>query len=260
MLDALETLGAHRRAVILVGAQAVYVHTGEVSCYVSPFTYDADLAIDPSSLADEPPIIDAMAAAGFHLRGQPGLYSRSDGTEVDLLVPDALGGSGRRGARLGVHGSRAAMKVRGLEGCLVDHGPVCLTALGDADTRRFFVEVAGPGALLVAKLHKLAERAQGALHRQDDKDAFDIYRMLRVIQTSTLAKALMRLQVDQVSGMVTKEAVEFLGEYFGNVGASGTQMVVRHVAVLEDPEFIAASCVALASDLLEALGGQSATR
>ena len=29
LLDALEALGAHRKAVVLVGAQAIYLHVGE---------------------------------------------------------------------------------------------------------------------------------------------------------------------------------------------------------------------------------------
>ena len=46
LLDAVEALGPHPRdAVILVGAQAIYVHTeGEDDSFaISPFTYDADL-------------------------------------------------------------------------------------------------------------------------------------------------------------------------------------------------------------------------
>ena len=46
LLDVLDVLGPHLKSVILVGAQAIYVHTGEVEFAVSPFTYDADLAIN----------------------------------------------------------------------------------------------------------------------------------------------------------------------------------------------------------------------
>lgn len=47
LLDALEALGAHSSAVILVGAQAIYLHTGEGDLAVAPFTTDGDLAFDP---------------------------------------------------------------------------------------------------------------------------------------------------------------------------------------------------------------------
>ena len=50
LLDAVDALGPHSKAVILVGAQAIYVHTGESGAgfAVSPFTYDADIALDPA--------------------------------------------------------------------------------------------------------------------------------------------------------------------------------------------------------------------
>jgi len=45
LIDALELLEAHRDAVILVGAQAIYLHTGEADVAVAPTTKDADLAL-----------------------------------------------------------------------------------------------------------------------------------------------------------------------------------------------------------------------
>ena len=131
LLDAAEALGPHSEAVILVGAQAIYVHTGEAGAGfgVSPFTYDADIALDPAMLGSDPTIIEAMAGAGFNLTDQPGLYRRESGAQVDLLVPEAVGGPGRRGARLDVHGNRAAMKVHGLEGALVSHAPREISSL-----------------------------------------------------------------------------------------------------------------------------------
>ena len=49
-----------------------------------------------------------MQSAGYSLTDQPGIYRREDGVQVDLLVPEAVGGRSGRGARLGVHGNRAA--------------------------------------------------------------------------------------------------------------------------------------------------------
>ena len=40
LLDALEALGAHRDAIILVGAQAVYLRVGEADLAVAPYTTD----------------------------------------------------------------------------------------------------------------------------------------------------------------------------------------------------------------------------
>jgi hypothetical protein len=50
LLDALEALGEQRQAVILVGAQAIYLHTGAIELAVPELTIDADLTIDPALL------------------------------------------------------------------------------------------------------------------------------------------------------------------------------------------------------------------
>lgn len=49
--------------------------------------------------------------------------------------------------------------MRGLEGTLVDHQIVQLTTFNPDDARVLAIRVAGPSALLVAKLHKLADRS-----------------------------------------------------------------------------------------------------
>ena len=166
------------------------MHTGEAGAgfAVSPFTYDADIALDPALLGNAPTIIDAMVGAGFNLTDQPGLYRRESGAQVDLLVPAAVGGPGRRGARLDVHGNRAAMKVHGLEGALVSHAPKEISSLVPDSNRSCVMEVAGSAALLVAKVHKISERVDDPARRMTiDKDAFDIYRILLAADASELA-------------------------------------------------------------------------
>lgn len=54
LLDALEAPGRHRKAVVLVGAQAIYQRVGEGELQVAPSTCDGDLALNPSELDDEP--------------------------------------------------------------------------------------------------------------------------------------------------------------------------------------------------------------
>src|SRR5690349_15873131 len=120
LLDALDALGAQRAAVVLVGAQAVYLHVGPGDIAVAPFTTDGDLALNPRLLDDEPLLAHALERAGFDLVRRPGTWSRTD-VHIDLLVPEALGGPGRRGARLGVHGNDVARKAKGLEAALADH-------------------------------------------------------------------------------------------------------------------------------------------
>ena len=170
-LDALAALGPLREAAVLVGAQAIYEYTRDRAgdYAVSPFTFDADLALIPELLVDDPRVIDAMQDAGYILTDQPGIYRRDDGIQVDLLVPEAVGGRYGRGANLGVHGKRAARQVRGLEGALVAE-----------DDRAYEINVAGPAALLVAKVHKLLDRIDAGDNRRIDRQG-----RLRRFQTAT---------------------------------------------------------------------------
>jgi hypothetical protein len=165
LLDALEALGSHRDALVLVGAQAIYLYTGDVDLAVAEHTTDADVAIDPRLLGPTPEIESSFVAAGF-LRGpRVGAWvtSREVGgdpvsIEVDLMVPEALGGPGRRAARLPGHNQQVARKARGLEAALVDKRVVSIGALDPEDRRTYRVAVAAPAALLIAKLHKIRER------------------------------------------------------------------------------------------------------
>ncbi len=261
LLDAVQAVEPHRDAVILVGAQAIYVHTekADADFAISPFTYDADLVLDPGLLQDKPTIVEAMGRAGFELGDQPGLYTRNDSAKVDLLVPEAAGGPGRRAARLGPHGNRAAMKVHGLEGALVSHTKRQITSLVPASSRSTILKVAGPGALLVSKVHKIDERLDDPDDRRRlplQKDAFDIYRLLRAIDTAELASEFRRLRAHTISSSVTSGALSAFQNLFGSRSGTGTALLVRAVGTLEEnPEFIVESSVALTQDLLAALSG-----
>src|SRR5207247_1972873 len=74
---------------------------------------DADLALNPAALADYPPLDTLLRQAGFAPNAaseQIGTWIGPEGIPVDLLVPEALGGPGRRAARLAAHGNRIARK------------------------------------------------------------------------------------------------------------------------------------------------------
>ncbi len=258
LLDAVEALGGHADAAILVGAQAIYVHTEsqEDSFAVSPFTYDADIALDPDLLESSPVLAEAMKSAGFTLGDQPGLYRRGDRSQVDLLVPQAVSGPGRRGARLGPHGNRAAMKVHGLEGALVSHTLRAIGSLVPGADRSCILKVAGPAALLVSKVHKIGERASGSSPRRREplpKDAFDVYRLLRAVTSADMASEFRVLLAHEVSRQVTSDALAMFERLFGTRSGVGTGLVVQHVLGLEDPDFMAESSVALGQELLEAI-------
>lgn len=252
LLDVLEALGPHRDAITLVGAQAIYLHTGEADLVVAPFTKDGDLVIDPSRLAANPRLEQAMRGANFELSSQPGIWhSTSTAAQIDLLVPEAVAGSGgSRSARLAGHEPRAARKVHGLEGALVDHAPRILVALDPADGRSLEANVAGPAALLVAKLHKLGER-QDQPHRLVEKDALDVYRLLVAIETRDLAAGMRRLLAQTVSSQAADEAVGYLERLFRTPSALGAQMA--GAAAPQDFETVTQSTSALALDLLAAL-------
>jgi hypothetical protein len=260
LLDALEALGSQRDALILAGAQAVYLHTGPAGLAIAEYTTDADIAINPEFLAETPLLAEILKKAEFTPDGtnvgswlaKRTLGGRDVGVMVDLLVPAAVGGPGRRGARLGSHGSNVARKVKGLEAALVDKGEMVIAALEPSDSRSYRLAVAGPAALLVAKLHKISDR-EGVEGREQDKDALDVLRLLRSDQTDTFAGLFQRLFADNIAGGVSREAVVLLERLFAKPASVGSQMAARAAAPLESPETIAASCAVLTTDLLDAL-------
>jgi len=174
---------------------------------------------------------------------------------IDLLVPETLGGPGRRAARLGAHGDRIARKVSGLEAIVVDRVITTIESLEANDRRAFQVAVAGPAALMVAKLHKIGDRE--GTGRSSDKDALDLLRLLRAVPTADLVARFIKLLADPASDTATRRALALLGELFGHPAAVGSRMAARAVEALEDPETIAASCAALTRDLLGALEAAS---
>lgn len=264
LLDALDALGAHRDSVVVIGAQAIYLRTAGASVAVAEATKDSDIAIDPRTLADEPLIEDAMERAGFYPdpeKNQPGTWLNADGIPVDLMVPEGLaGGGGRsaRGARIPPHDSRATRRARGLEAAVVDNEWMIVTALDAVDRRRHEVRVAGPAALVVAKVHKIRDRAAGSPERIVDKDAHDVYRVLLDTPTESLAADFRRLLSDDLAGEVTAQAVTFLREHFAaGPDAIGSLMAGRTEEGIGEPETVALQTSILASDLLNALGGPS---
>ncbi len=199
LLEALEALGDHSGAIVVVGAQAIYIQAGEADLTVAPYTTDGDIALDPDLLEEIPPVEEeALLRAGFAPGGRDavGVWLTHRDTpsmpdvqvQVDLLVPKAVSpGKGRRAARLPGHEPTAARIVRGLEGALVDLDVLTLTALDPDDARSLEAKVAGPAGLLVAKLHKIDERKGTA--RANDKDALDVLRLLRGVSTGETRRA-----------------------------------------------------------------------
>jgi hypothetical protein len=127
-----------------------------------------------------------------------------------------------------------------------------INSLDPADGRSFQANVAGPAALLVAKLHKLGERAQ-LQDRLVDKDAHDIYRVFRAVATDALVPRFALLRADDTSGEATEQAIVYLAELFGDATAQGSIMAGRAEEGIGNPDEVAASVTALVRDLLELL-------
>ena len=263
LLDALDALGPHRDAVILVGAHAVYMRVGEADLAVAPHTTDGDLAIDPTRLGAIPPLEQVLSQAGFRpktgdsvgvwITHRPTGDNPATEVTIDLLVPASVSpGKGRRAARLPGHDPRSARIVRGLEGVIADSDTMSVAGLDASDGRTFDIRVAGSAALLVAKAHKIQDRT--GTTRSTDKDALDVLRLLRGRTSGELAGRLRLLLADDTARPVTVEALDLLRSQFVNRAGEGIEMAVRAVGVLGDPAEIAASCEVLAGELLREVG------
>lgn len=268
LLDALDALFDHRDALIVVGAQAVYLRTEPLEGY-QDFTTDGDLALDPSLLQERPGLEAAMRHAGFRLKDEetghpePGIWEARVPTEgltddliipVDLIVPEAVAPrGGRRGARLGgEHGRQAARRAVGLEGSLVDHSIMEIRALREDDSRRIAVKVAGAAALIIAKVHKIGDRA-GRPDRLTDKDGGDVLRLFMSSDAAHIADRFVLLLDDHRSAGVTRLAIEQLDPLFGTPRRLGTQMAARALEGVLGSETIHAICSGFVADILSRL-------
>jgi hypothetical protein len=261
LLDALAALAAHRDALVLIGAQAIYLHTDAGAVALAETTKDSDLAVDPRELHDAPLLDDAMQEAGFRLdttHPQPGSWISPVGIPVDLMVPTALAGDrGRRGARIPPHSIHATRRTNGLEAAVIDHAPMTITALDPVDHRQATINVAGPAALLISKLHKLGERRDDP-GRLLDKDAHDIYRLLVTADTRQLAARLDTLARDDLAGDATRTAITHLQDLFASTGDRfGATMAGRAEELVGDPAVVTAASTALADELVVACGANA---
>jgi hypothetical protein len=267
LLDALEALRDQRASVIIAGAQAIYLQAGPGSLPIADFTTDGDLALDPDRLVDDPTLASLMEAGGFELKRcdgvqEPGIWEAPavvNGAEVkipvDLIVPQgAAPPGGTRGARLGPHGKRAARKALGLEAALVDNAAMRIEALDPADKRSTKVRVAGPAALLVAKTHKIGDRAKSAREdRLDDKDASDVLRLMQTCSPERVGATLKALLTHPIAGGPTAEALEAFQQLFGTRNGVGVEMAARALRLAMPEERVRAICLAYAASLSKAL-------
>lgn len=251
LLDALEALREQGDALVLVGAQAIYLYTGDADVPIATETKDSDLLVDPSFLDPDPKLEEAMTAAHFVRNlegGQPGEWLNRDGIPVDLLVPSSLA-PGNRGARLPPHSKHAARRVAGLEAAVVDNHVEEIASLIAGDDRAFQIKVAGPSALLVAKLHKLGDRRETP-RRLLNKDAHDMYRLMRAVDIEAFQEGFGLLRAAPRAAETVEAGLRYLTELFESPDALGPRMAGDAEELVGDPELVAASTHQLAQDVL----------
>jgi hypothetical protein len=269
LLDVLAALSEHRRAVIVIGAQAIYLRTeGVPTAGVSAFTTDADLALDPDQLGRTPPLEEVMRRAGFSQdRTRVGTWSMSVDVgglaypvDVDLLVPHQVAPQpGRRSAGLVGHEPVSARWADGLEAVLVDHDVMRIGSLDPNSRQVASAKVAGPAALPISKLFKIADRAAErdlTPHRRDrltDRDASDIYRLFQATRLQHMAAGMRSSAASPISGEVTARGLEYLTRFFGRRGGLGIQMATRALAAVVPADTIEELSTRYVLDLKELL-------
>lgn len=257
LLDALEALEKHRSSVILIGAQAVYVWSGEGNFTVALMTTDADLALDADHLESDPEVAATLRSRGFHLKkdGNPGQWVGQGDIALDLMVSEHHAGRGSRSASLPPHEKNIARRGRGLAPALVDYEIKAISALSEDDSRNVEVAVAGPAALIVAKCIKLKERLEamraGGKDRTKPKDALDIHRLLTAIEPGTLVEGFLRHRTQEDAQQESLEAVAFLEAESGKPDSWLPAMVAR--AAEDDTGEVAQNFVWLVEELVEDL-------
>ena len=222
-------------------------------------TGEADVVLE---LRSDPRIEVAIERAGFYpnpFSSQPGAWMNPAGSPVDLMVPEDLAGPGGRNARASLippHNKRSTRRARGLEAAMVDHPLLTITALDPADRRSYEAQVAGPAPLMVAKLHKIGEREKTPT-RLVNKDAHDLYRILRAVGTDELVAAFERLLHNDGSQQATEEALVFLERLFSTgPEARGSVMAGQAEEGIGDQTVVSASASFLAADVVQAVRRQ----
>jgi hypothetical protein len=254
LLDTLDLLRPHLLSLILVGAQGVYERTGPTTVGGVAYTTDSDLLLDVELLVAEPEITQTLMAGGFREGPNPGSWQSPKGVAVDLMVTPHQSGRTKptaRGASLPPHGRWLARVTPGLEPALVDHSPMSIVALDPTDNRRYELQVAGPAALITAKLVKIQERLESGARRVRDKDAVDVLRLLVATDTDELVTGFLRHESDPIAANVTRNALTFLADEHDRSDRSDLYQLIRR-GTREDPTALA-QFEALVEDLLAAV-------
>lgn len=253
LLDALEALESHLDSLILVGSQAIYVHTKGMKSKVAEFTRDADLSIDPRILQTSPLIEMLLDNAGFTLKDSqlPGGWWNESDVRVDIMVAEVFAGRAGRSADIRPHSGAVARSTRGIEGCLADNSYFTICSQDEMDGRSFEIKVAGPASLIIAKAFKIHERISNPKRRLEDKDAHDVYRMLATIDLETIMAGFETILKNEAIKPVMIEGLGFINDLFAaGVGAEGSMRAGRAEFGVGEEEQVAQAASILAGELI----------
>lgn len=252
LLDVLTALEDHIDNLILVGAQAIYVHTGDRGLPIPPMTTDADIALNVLGLGDHPEISERLRDAGFLPGLNPGHWVGADSWFDLMVVPHQSGRDSRtaRAAKIPPHLKETARITRGLEAVLIDHHMATITSFEPTDSRAFTVRIAGPAALLTAKCTKIEDRFTQDPDRVLEKDALDMLRILQAVPISELVAGFHAHKADEHAWARTQTAMTFLEQQ----GSKPTQILPQLAtrAAAGDPQ-VSISFTVLVAQLLEAM-------
>jgi hypothetical protein len=106
---------------------------------------------------------------------------------------------------------------------------------------------------MVVNLHKISER-ENTPTRLFNKDAHDLYRILRAVSTDELVAAFERLLHNDGSRQATEHALVFLERLFTTgPEALGSAMAGQAEEGIGDPALVSASASYLATDVVQAV-------
>jgi hypothetical protein len=202
LIQTIQALQPFQNALTIVGAHAVHVWATDAWGAIDmQATRDADIAINPVFVSDEPKVLELLEGINISpaLKDRPGIYgfdSERDfdwaaRTTVDLIVPETYAGKGRRSAHIPGQ-NRATTRAVGLELALWDRHLIKLSTFDDP-TILVDTYVSGPAALLIAKSHKIHERLLAITSRPDrlrPKDSGDVALLMMVSDAKEIAQTM----------------------------------------------------------------------
>ncbi|ACZ31890.1 hypothetical protein Xcel_2877 [Xylanimonas cellulosilytica DSM 15894] len=253
LLEAIAALDEFEAAITVVGAHAVHVWVQAAWGAIDmESTRDGDLAVNPVFVTPTPKLAELMQSIGTTpaMPERPGIYGYSDEAElplaerttVDLIVPEAYAGPGRRAARIA--GQLAATsRAVGLELAVWDRHLVTLTTV-DEPTVSLEAFVAGPAALVVAKAHKVHERFEQVAVRPDrlrPKDSGDVALLMMVSDGAQVAEVM----VEQCAAHpeirdAVASAAGYLVDLYADEGIPRQHMTDALAARFDDAEVLSA--------------------